>query len=133
MTIEMGAQCFYCGKCMNPDEQYEAMVVVNYVPCKKCMEVFNTGFMILSVSTKPNVEDQVELPFGSGKVYPTGGYVVITKEASQTLFADQFKGQKADNKAVMHDDEFDNFVNDLHEIIEGGILDDTDVIVERRN
>ena len=78
--------CFFCREStgiaipknlsMN-DNGYCSPITVDYEPCKKCMEKFKKGVLIIEVRDTLYVKNQPEIVPGS---YPSGRYWVVKSE-----------------------------------------------------
>lgn len=89
--------CPFCGKERNEirllgrlpkDAKAPMNAVFDYTPCDECQENWQKGVPLIRVTTKsPWGEDAVPWVEQNGvKLYPTGSYSVVTKEAAKRLF-----------------------------------------------
>ncbi len=87
--------CFWCGKDTGialmgritggkrgGDIEAPKYVFGGYEPCDECRENMAKGVTLMEASEFPNVEGQPPMQKG---VYPTGNYVVMTREAAERL------------------------------------------------
>lgn len=88
--------CFWCGKEKNEvallgriggKEDIEAPknMVLDFEPCDECVAKMALGVTCMECTEKPNYACSV--PFRD-RIYPTGRYVVIKKEAAKRIFGD---------------------------------------------
>ena len=87
--------CFWCGETSGiaicgkisgkDDHDMEAPKYVfgGYEPCENCKEKMKLGTAIMEADTWPVFEGQPEM---QKKVYPTGRWVVLRKEAAKRIF-----------------------------------------------
>lgn len=99
--------CFWCGKetgelalCgYNGGKEAARESVIGYEPCQTCQAGMNQGFTIIEAKDTPKDKGQPQMFEG---VYPTGRFVVITKEAAQRAFPQYAEG----GNALMKPDDF---------------------------
>lgn len=75
-----------CGKLKNDAEAPKRMIL-SYEPCNKCKEQMDKGITLIAV-TKENLENE-RAPIskdGDKFLYPTGQWMVITKDFAKRLF-----------------------------------------------
>lgn len=79
--------CFFCGEQKNilvllgklkNDEEAPRNMVIDYEPCAKCKELWNSGVVLIEVTNYPNTINQPEI---QENAYPTGRFVVANSEA----------------------------------------------------
>ena len=79
-------KCFFCGEpngiampktVSMDDDGYCPPVLVDYNPCKKCMEKFKTGVLLIEARDEPYAKNQPEIAPCS---YPSGRYWVVNSE-----------------------------------------------------
>lgn len=90
--------CFWCGKPKNElallgrlkdDEEAPRNCVLDYEPCEECQKTWKLGVALLGASEKPIDDSLPPIKNSSGKVlYPTGQWIVITKEAAKRYFSE---------------------------------------------
>lgn len=108
------AVCFWCGKergdlvllgRLKNDEEAPRYMVVDFEPCDHCREGMAQGFTLIEATTSPNSVCDREMQSG---VYPTGRYVVVTKDAARRMFGDPNikTGGKAFLEACVFDEMF---------------------------
>lgn len=98
--------CFWCGKERSEiallgklpnDAKAPRGVVLDYEPCDCCRSGMAQGFTLMEATKHPNTSGQPEIQTG---VYPTGRFMVITKEAASRLFGGNI-GDRAFVEAAM--------------------------------
>ena len=88
--------CFWCGKEKNEvallgliggkkDIEAPKNMILDFEPCDECASKMDMGITCMECTEKPN--DKCNVPF-MDRVYPTGRYVVIKKEAAKRIFGD---------------------------------------------
>lgn len=86
--------CFFCGKPKNElvlmgklkgDAEAPKNVCLDYEPCDACKALFARNILLMGVTTTPNGDQ----PPIQDNLYPTGSYVVITREAAGRVFQDE--------------------------------------------
>lgn len=86
--------CFFCGKPKNElvlmgklkgDAEAPKNVCLDYEPCDACKAMFEGNILLMGVMTTPNGDQ----PPIQDNLYPTGSYVVITREAAGRVFQDE--------------------------------------------
>ena len=97
-------QCFFCGEVkhialmgrLKNDAEAPMSCIMDYEPCEKCQENMKMGVTLIEVSeTQPRDNRPPLTAQGNQKVYPLGGWCVITPEASKRIFnMDMTAGQK---------------------------------------
>lgn len=91
--------CFYCNKptdtiamlgALKGDAEAPKYSVLDYVPCKDCQKMFDTGIPLIEASTRDVWRTQMPLTKSTEgeEVYPTGRYMVVTEEFGKMLFGD---------------------------------------------
>ena len=87
--------CFFCREAsgialfgrMKGDVEAPSAVLIDYEPCNKCKELFKQGSLLLEVDTCPHIGGQPAIQQQENqKLYPTGRYNVIKKEACKRIF-----------------------------------------------
>lgn len=96
--------CYWCGEAhgvvllgYNKNQEAPRQMVTSYVPCQKCQDGWAQGVALISVTTRPNSDNQPpinpqapnERTMGHIDLYPTGRMVVITKEATLRIFTEE--------------------------------------------
>lgn len=91
--------CFWCGKEKNEvallgklkgDIEAPKNCVLDYEPCDECKNKMSLGVALLGVTkepinkTLPPIQEDEE----NGMLYPTGSWLVITKEAAKRYFGE---------------------------------------------
>lgn len=86
--------CFFCGKPKNElvlmgklkgDAEAPKNVCLDYEPCDACKAMFEGNILLMGVMTTPNGDQ----PPIQDNLYPTGSYVVITREATERVFQEE--------------------------------------------
>lgn len=132
--------CFFCGKEKNEivllgkltnkkGEEVKAPrnLVMDYEPCENCRKNMALGVTLIGVQEEPiKVNNQVIKPIykeGDKDLYPTGNWLVITKDASKRYFGDTFTEEELENKdKIFVDQSFINIlVKQMEEIENDGI------------
>lgn len=102
--------CFWCGETkaivlfgrLKNDAEAPREVVTNYEPCDKCKEIIKKGCWCVEVDTSPT--DRGRAPIqeqGDKKLYPTGRFHVLKKEAAARIFGEN--GVTEESKMVFID------------------------------
>ena len=89
--------CFWCGKEKNEiallgriggkkDLEAPKNMVLDFEPCDECASKMALGITCMECTEKPNPSCNVQF---SDRIYPTGRYVVINKEAAERIFGGQ--------------------------------------------
>ena len=113
------AVCFWCGEEKGEiallghigdgrkGEDIEANMysVIDYEPCPACMAKMDAGFTVVEATTSPN--DITTVPIQEG-IYPTGRFVVITREAAHKIF----RLEEGVTKAFLQADIFQKLFNE---------------------
>lgn len=106
------SRCFYCGKDKNEillfgrlpnDVEAPMHSIINYEPCDACKELFKAGVLIIECTAEPQHTNQLAIQRGA---YPTGNYVVITRDAAKRLF-----NNTKDSTILVNKDIFNIFRN----------------------
>lgn len=86
--------CFFCGKPKNElvlmgklkgDAEAPKNVCLDYEPCDTCKALFEGNILLMGVTTTPSGEQ----PPIQDNLYPTGSYVVLTREAAARVFQEE--------------------------------------------
>lgn len=94
------AICFFCGEAkeivlfgrLKGDVEAPPEVLMDYEPCDKCKELFKQGSLLLEVDVKPTSNNQPAIQQEKDqKLYPTGRYNLIKKEACERIFGKIFE------------------------------------------
>lgn len=123
--------CFWCGKEKNEvallgriggKEDIEAPknMVLDFEPCDNCASKMALGITCMECTEKPN--DNCNVPF-SDRIYPTGRFVVIKKEAAERIFGetvDLEKHQKIFVDSVAYQSLFGNHIIEEESIDDKG-------------
>lgn len=83
--------CFWCGEPKNEiallgkidkeDSKAPKRLITDYEPCDKCKELFSDGVRLIGAVEKPPVENMPPIAGDEEtSMYPTGTYVVVSKE-----------------------------------------------------
>lgn len=86
--------CFWCGKEKNEiallgriggkeDVEAPKNMVLDFEPCDDCASKMALGITCMECTEKPN--GNCNVPFDD-KIYPTGSFVVIKREAAERIF-----------------------------------------------
>lgn len=88
--------CFWCGKEKNEvallgklkgDVEAPRNCILDYEPCDECKKNWSLGVALLGTSKKPLNETLPPIKNTSeGTLYPTGQWLVVTKEAAKRFF-----------------------------------------------
>lgn len=88
--------CFFCGEPKNEialmghlkgDVEAPKQACIDYEPCEKCKAKMAAGYTIIGVTTTPFSDGRPPVQSTGGRnLYPTGGWVVITKEGVEAIF-----------------------------------------------
>ena len=87
--------CFFCGEAtgialmgrLKGDVEAPQYVLTDYEPCDKCKKMFAQGSLLLEVDTYPHINGQPAIQQQENqKLYPTGRFKVIKKEACERIF-----------------------------------------------
>ena len=116
--------CFFCGKEKNEvvllgkinkeDDEAPRYMVLDYEPCDDCKKDMSLGVTLIGTTT--NVSDN-RRPIGKNEdgenVYPTGEWIVITREAAHRYFKGIATEEEIDNvEKILVDQEFIDYLND---------------------
>lgn len=116
--------CFFCGKEKNEvallgkinkeDDEAPRNMVLDYEPCDDCKKNMSLGVTL--IGTTANVSDN-RRPIGKNEdgenVYPTGEWIVITREAAYRYFKEIVTEEEIDNiEKILVDQEFIDYLND---------------------
>ena len=94
------ALCFFCGEekevvlfgRLKGDVKAPCEVLMDYEPCNKCKEIFKQGSLLLEVDVKPITDNQPAIKQEENqKLYPTGRFNLIKKEACEQIFGRIFE------------------------------------------
>lgn len=94
------ALCFFCGEAkevvlfgrLKGDVEAPREVLMDYEPCDKCKELFKQGSLLLEVDIKPITDNQPAIKQEKNqKLYPTGRFNLIKKEACERIFGQIFE------------------------------------------
>lgn len=86
--------CFFCGKPKNElvlmgklkgDIEAPKNLCLDYEPCDACKALFEGNILLMGVTTAPNGNQS---PI-QNNLYPTGSYMVITREAARRVFQEE--------------------------------------------
>lgn len=86
--------CFFCGKPKNElvlmgklkgDTEAPKNLCLDYEPCDACKALFEGNILLMGVTTAPNGNQS---PI-QNNLYPTGSYMVITREAAGRVFQEE--------------------------------------------
>lgn len=114
--------CFWCGEekgeialmgKLKDDMEAPRNMVLDYEPCDKCKERFALGVTLIGTTThcpdnRPPIQDNED-----GTLYPTGAWIVITKDAAQRYFAGVATPEEIDNtERILVEQEFIDYLND---------------------
>lgn len=119
--------CAFCGKEKNEiallgklkdDAKAPMSAIMNYEPCNECRANWSKGIALIRTATAPPVKDMPPIQKHDEKnLYPTGSYMVVTKDAAKRLFGiDASEG----TFILMEDTAFDDFQNKCKEVIQEG-------------
>jgi hypothetical protein len=92
--------CYWCGKergdlaLLGAAYKGEAPrnMCLDYEPCEECRTKMSLGVVIIEVADSPRSEKQIALQEGA---YPTGRWVVMTREAAERKWGEAAAGGKA--------------------------------------
>ncbi len=108
--------CAFCGKQKQElaflgrlpgDIKAPMSAVLNYEPCDECRQNWSMGVPLIRVSKTPGSEGQPPIQKREGfNIYPTGSYMVITKEAAERIFEHEIQAGKP---VFMEDKAYDDF------------------------
>jgi hypothetical protein len=114
--------CFWCGKEKNEiallgklkgDIEAPMYCVLDYEPCEECQKKWNLGVALIGTSKKPlndtlpPIKDTPE-----ETLYPTGQWLVVTKEAAKRYFGKVVTEEEIENMdSVLVDQEFVDYLN----------------------
>lgn len=127
--------CFFCGEekkeiallgKLKNDAEAPHAAVIDYTPCDKCQANWNMGVPLIRVSNEPATPGMPPIKAeGGAKVYPTGQYSVMTKEAVQRIF-----NTEAENGSpvLLEDELFDNIMEQAK--ASGAIDENGNVVTE---
>lgn len=90
--------CFFCGKekqelallgKLKGDVEAPMNMVLDYEPCEHCKRLFEKGVLVIGVSdTAPDGRPPIQKK-GKTNLYPTGAYIVATKDFITRVFEDE--------------------------------------------
>lgn len=90
--------CFWCGKEKNEiallgklkgDIEAPMHCVLDYEPCEECQKKWNLGVALIGTTKKPLNDTLPPIRNTSNEtLYPTGEWLVITKEAAKRYFCE---------------------------------------------
>jgi hypothetical protein len=114
--------CFWCGNEKNEvallgqlkdDKEAPRNCVLDYEPCEECQKNMSLGVTLIGTLRTPinetlppikNTEDEV--------LYPTGQWLVVTKEAAKRYFGEVVTEEEIENTdKVLVEQEFIDFLN----------------------
>lgn len=114
--------CFWCGKQKNEiallgklkgDVEAPHNCVLDYEPCEECKKKWALGVALLGTRKKPLNDTLPPIKNSSSEIlYPTGQWIVITKEAAKRYFgevATEEEIEKTDR--VLVEQEFIDYLN----------------------
>ena len=115
--------CFFCGKEKNEiallgklkdDVEAPRNILLDYEPCEECKKKMSIGVTL--IGTTPNNTEELP-PIGKDGddniLYPTGEWVVITKDASKRYFNDVVTEEELDNHdIILVEQEFIDYLNE---------------------
>lgn len=116
--------CFFCGKEKNEiallgrinkeDDEAPKNMILDYEPCDECKKNMSLGVTLIGTVRNPSDNRR---PIGKDEdgddVYPTGAWMVVTKEAAHRYFGDVATEEEIDNaEKVLVDQEFLDYLND---------------------
>ena len=99
--------CFFCGEPkgialfgkLKGDAEAPRHVLLNYEPCEKCKAAMALGTTIIAVSETDNGNRPIQ-----DKLYPTGSWCVMRKEAAKELFCTDA------DRLLLHEDIYERLV-----------------------
>lgn len=118
--------CFWCGEQKNElallgrlkdDAEAPRNYVLDYEPCEECQKTWKLGIALLGVSKKPINDSLPPIKNTSEEtLYPTGQWLVITKEAAKRYFSEVateiITEEEIDNTdSILVEQEFIDFLN----------------------
>lgn len=98
--------CFWCGESTGEIALLGASyagkapmhMVVNYEPCKACMEQFSKGITLIEVTNTPNKPGQPPI---TGSHYPTGRIAVLSEECIPHIFYEEFAARVLQSRKAL--------------------------------
>lgn len=113
--------CFFCGETsgialfgrMKGDVEAPPYALVDYEPCNNCREKFKQGSLLLEVDTRPHIDGQPPIQQQENqKLYPTGRFKVLKKEACERIFG------KAHEKALLDVETYNMLFSEIDKELE---------------
>lgn len=116
--------CFFCGKPTGEiallgkidraDSEAPHNMILNYEPCDECKKKFAMGVALIGTTNKcTDKRPPIQTSEDGTELYPTGAWMVVTKEAAKRYFGEIVTEEEIENTdRVLVEQEFLDFLNE---------------------